>query len=190
MVSAIDATGVASAALVIYVGLKAGVSSVRLASVMNYSAGRITQLGRYGAYVHRLHVVFKHSLDSIQTERSIREYLEDASTLSDSLDGLADVASQLMLDKHRLYEDSATGGVRDAIEPHPRRQVADNFNRVRGAAGTLSNTCKRLRATTEVVGNWGAWAADADREDVEHLRSMLRWLPAECAKIAQELEAR
>jgi hypothetical protein len=188
MVSAIEVTGVASAALVIYVGLKAGVSNARLAKSMSYSAGRITQLGRYGAYVYRLHKKFNTPLDTIPTEKSIREYLEDAATLSGTLDDLADVATQLMLDKHRIYEDAATGELKDIIEAHPRRQVAENFTRVKSALGTLRNTCNRLQATSEVVGNWQAWKAKADKEDVESLIRMLRWLPAECGKIADELE--
>lgn len=188
LVSMIEVTGVASAALVIYVGLKAGVSNGRLAQSLDYSAGRITQLGRYGAYVYRLHMKCGVPLDSIQPEKSIREYLTDASTISDSLDMLADVATQLMLDKHQLYEDPATGEIKDAIEAHPRRQVAENFTRVKSALGTLRNTCKRLQATSEVVGNWQAWKAKADKEDVESLIRMLRWLPAECGKIADELE--
>ena len=189
LVSLIETTGVASAALVIYVGLKAGVSNGRMAQSLDYSPGRITQLGRYGAYVYRLHMKFGVPLDSIQTEKSIREYLTDASTLSRSLDGLADVATQLMLDKHQLYEDPGTGEIKDVIEAHPRRQVEDNFTRVKSALGTLRNTCKRLAATSEVVGNWQAWTANAEAEDVEDLIKMLKWLPAECGKIADELEA-
>jgi hypothetical protein len=155
---------------------------------MGYSAGRVTQLGRYGAYVYKLHWELGHALDTIPKEKQIREYLEDASTLSSTLSALADVAGQLMLDKGRLYEDAATGEVREFVEAHPRRQVEDNFTRVKSALGTLRNTCKRLQATSDVVGNWQAWAAKADREDLESLIKMLGWLPSECAKIANELE--
>ena len=184
----IEVTGVASAALVIYRGLMAGVPNARLAKSLGYSAGRITQLGRYGAYVYKMHWAGGYARDTIQKEKQIREYLEDASTLSDSLPALADVASQLMLDKHRHYEDPHTGEIQDVVDAHPRRQVEENFTRVKSALGTLRNTCKRLQATSDVVGNWQAWAAKADREDRESLLRMLDWLPAECAKIANELD--
>ena len=188
-VSLIETTGVASAALVVYRGLMAGVPNAKLAKALGYCPARITQLGRYGAHCYRLHWSFGYPLDTIQKEKEIREYLEDAATLSDSLPALAEVAGTLMLERRQYHEDQGTGEIRETVDPHPRRRVADNFTRVKSALGTLRNTCKRLQATSDVVGNWQAWAAKADREDLESLIRMLRWLPAECGKIADELES-
>tara|TARA_Y100000588_G_scaffold246187_2_gene260537 strand:+ start:593 stop:1234 length:642 start_codon:yes stop_codon:yes gene_type:complete len=187
MATIFETAGVASAALAIYLGLKSGVRNTVLARHYSKSAARITHLGRYGAYVYKLHIVHGYALDTIPPEKQVREYLQDAASLADSLDGIADVAGQLLLDRKGYYEDVVTAELREFVKPHPRTEVAQAFTKVKGATGTLRNTCQRLKATSERVGVWTAWAEKAEREDLERLLRMLDWLPAECAKIAEEL---